>query len=357
VTRDVRQVADALLYEGYLLYPYRPTALKNRHRYPFGTLYPEPFCRAQQAGDAFSAEIQCLVLGPPEAQLSVELRFLHPEGREAVVREARLPQRPLAELAATPARSRFDFPPLAGELFAEVSPAGAARWKIHVQVRNQTLMPEAESCTRDDALCRSLASAHLVLASAGGEFVSLIDPPDDLRELAGSCRQVGLWPVLAGQPPGRDLLLAAPIILYDYPELAPESPGDFFDGTEIDELLTLRVLTLTDDEKREMSDADARARDLLARTESSGLAKLAQLHGRLRSEPAIRKGASVRLRPRGRGDIFDLALAGQIATVESVERDLEGQIHVAVTVDADPGKDLGAYGHRFFFRPEEMELL
>jgi len=61
-------------------------------------------------------------------------------------------------------------------------------------------------------------------------------------------------------------MLASPIILYDYPQIAPESPGDLFDGTEIDEILALRIMTMTDDEKREMRNTDVRARRILERT-------------------------------------------------------------------------------------------
>jgi hypothetical protein len=71
----------------------------------------------------------------------------------------------------------------------------------------------------------------------------------------------------------------------------------------------------------------------------------------------LRPGASVRLVPRGRADIFDVALAGRRATIESLEQDLEGRLYVVVTVDDDPGRDLGAFAHRFFFSPEEVELL
>jgi hypothetical protein len=72
----------------------------------------------------------------------------------------------------------------------------------------------------------------------------------------------------------------------------------------------------------------------------------------------IQPGDRVRLRPRGRADILDLALAGKIATVEAIEQDYDGRAYLAVTVDGDPGKDLGALrqpGHRFFFSPEEVE--
>jgi hypothetical protein len=74
----------------------------------------------------------------------------------------------------------------------------------------------------------------------------------------------------------------------------------------------------------------------------------------------IRAGDRVRLRPRGRADIMDMALDGRAATVDSIEQDFEGRVYLAVTVDDDPGRDLGALrqpGHRFFFRPDEVEPL
>ena len=180
-------------------------------------------------------------------------------------------------------------------------------------------------------------------------------------------------------------MLASPIILYDYPQVAPESPGDFFDGTEIDEMLTLRILTLTDDEKRAMAAVDERARALLERTESLAREQMLRLHGTIRTpeeearmdswDPEadrrrlecvhvgpceIRQGDRVRLRPRGRADILDLALAGKTAIVEAIEQDYDGRVYLAVLVDDDPGKDLGALrqpGHRFFFQPEEVEAI
>src|SRR5262249_1662766 len=81
----------------------------------------------------------------------------------------------------------------------------------------------------------------------------------------------------------RDCLLSAPIILYDYPQVAPESAGDFYDGTEIDELLTLRVLTMTDQEKQEMRRVDERARQILERTEALPPELLMRLHGATRN--------------------------------------------------------------------------
>jgi hydrogenase maturation protease len=159
-------------------------------------------------------------------------------------------------------------------------------------------------------------------------------------------------------------MLSSPIILYDYPAIAEQSPGDLFDSTEIDEILSLRILTLTDEEKRQMREAHPRARALLERTEALTPEQLMALHGTLRALSGggvdLLPGGRVRLRPRPGGDVFDLLLAGKTATIGSIEQDYEGRVFLSLTVDDDPGQDLGAQGkpgHRFFFRPEEVEPL
>jgi hydrogenase maturation protease len=140
---------------------------------------------------------------------------------------------------------------------------------------------------------RSFASTHAVLGIREGEFVSLTDPPPVWRAAADACRNVGGWPVLVGDNGAKDTVLFSPIILGDYPQIAPESPGDFFDGTEIDEMLTLRILTLTDDEKRAMAAVDSRTRDLLARTEAQARESLLSLHGTVRGwQPAADRGTN-----------------------------------------------------------------
>jgi hypothetical protein len=122
-----------------------------------------------------------------------------------------------------------------------------------------------------------------LLGAHGGEFISLLDPPAAYRAAAEECRNSRLWPVLVGGEEEKDLMLASPIILYDYPQIAPESAGDLFDGTEIDEILTLRILTMTDEEKREMRETDERGRELLERSESLPPEHLMRMHGVLRS--------------------------------------------------------------------------
>jgi len=128
-----------------------------------------------------------------------------------------------------------------------------------------------------------MASTHTILSVRDGEFVSMIDPPAELSEIAVGCINTGTWPVLVGEEGARDCMLSSPIILYDYPQVAPESAGDLFDSTEIDEILTLRIMTLTDEEKRDMRQVDERARRILERTESLPPEHFMKMHGTVRS--------------------------------------------------------------------------
>ena len=229
---------------------------------------------------------------------------------------------------------------------------------------------------------RTFASTHVILSAQEGEFLSLLDPPPDYVEAAGSCQQIGIYPVLVGDEKRRerDTMLASPIILYDYPRVAPESPGDLFDGTEIDEILTLRVMAMTDAEKSEMRQVDDFARRILERTESLGPDHLMKMHGTLRDLRrldddfststrlesvsvqgfSVKPGDRVRIHPKSRADILDMALAGKAAVVETIEQDAEARVHLAVVLEDDPGMDLGLMrqpGHRFFYGTDEIEPL
>lgn len=301
----VEQIAKAVLYEGYMLYPYRPSSVKNRQRFNFGVLYPEAYCDAQEGSDACSMRTECLVRGNWDSAIEARVRFLHlqirgrrdsvlPEGwQEAAERDVCLPERSLGDLCERQVTHAFAFPSEkdAGHEFSRELVAGVVEvsalelgqdlFKISLQVRNSTPF-EGASADRDAALMHSLVSTHVVLGATGGEFVSLLEPPPGLEEVAASCQNVGAWPVLVGDPGEKDTLLASPIILYDYPQIAPESVGDLFDGTEIDEILSLRIMTLTEQEKQEMRQSDDRARQILERTESMPAEQFMKLHGVVR---------------------------------------------------------------------------
>ena len=345
----VEQVARSVMYEGYMLYPYTATAVKNQHRWNFGVLYPPAY-------DTALMQTDCLAEAGPAAVLTASVRFLQLEGEQAIERRIDVD----FPVGSGRALKEFAFSEVRGEIEMTAGLAAESLCRFRIQIRNRTPF---EGGTRDDALARSLISVHTILTIWGGEFVSLMDPPDPYREAARSCRNIGTWPVLAGVEGERDTMLSAPIILYDYPQIAPESRGDLFDGTEIDEILTLRILTLSDEEKAAIRTGDPRAREILERSEALSEAHLAKLHGALRGmrrTGEFQPGARVRLHPRRSADILDIALSGKHAIIESVEQDLEGQTHLAVVLEDDPGRDLGMMrqpGHRFFFGPEEVEPL
>ncbi len=430
----VEKIAAAVLYEGYVLYPYRHSSVKNQRRWTFGGVYPPAYAEASAGNDPHTMQTQVLVVGDERTELDVKVRFLHVVKREikkgdgdtfaavdelrvggqvyrpweeAAERSAELESVALGELLdggrsvalGVPGRTEEELLEASGEtvgslvrgwqsLRGRVEVGAEALegdlFKVTVRILNTTPW---EGGDREEVLKRAFVSTHAILRAEEGEFVSLLEPPAEYEAAAEACEYAGVWPVLVGEEGERSSMLASPIILYDYPQIAPESPGDLFDGTEIDEILTLRIMTLTDDEKREMREADPRAREILDRTESLTPDDFMKMHGAIRElrvlggddpfaaweqetgiKPQsvtvdgvdIRKGSRVLLRPRPGGDVMDLALAGKVAIVEAVEQDYENRVHLAVTIEDDPGRDLGDEcqpGHRFFFAAEEVEPL
>jgi len=291
----VEQIANSVLYEGYLLYPYRHSAVKNQQRFNFGVLYPREYCELQSGSDAWEMRTECLVEGSGSTTVEIKIRFLQMEQtrgdlQEGLERDVPVSATTLDSIADQPLRRAFEFEAtkkLEGEL--ELSAAGLRRClhKVSLSVRNiaqldRANLEDASEANRDRMLLRSLISVHSILQVTGGEFISLLDPPDQFKAAAATCRNTGAWPVLAGEEGQRNLMLASPIILYDYPRIAPESPGDLFDGTEIDEILALRILTMTDAEKLEVRNGDDRARRILERTEMLPPEHFQKLHGALR---------------------------------------------------------------------------
>jgi hypothetical protein len=342
----VRRIADAVLYEGYVLWPYRRSALKNQRRWTFGGVYPEAHsARRGGVDDPSTMRTQCLLEGGADATVDVRVRFLHVVERqvladvsgglepvdelevggarhlswdEAVEREAgagplrvgalsRRPRRVEIRVAAGNAREElFDRDVGAGEPRGAGRRAGAIerRWRAlegAVDFAAEELEPGLHRLTvriantspwrgedRGDALRQTFCSTHTVLRAQGGAFVSLTDPPAGRSAAAQACENEGTWPVLVGEDGERGTLLSSPIILPDHPEVAPESPGELFDGGEIDQLLILNILSLTDEEKREMRETDPRTREILDRTEALSEEELMRLHGAIREFGMVR---------------------------------------------------------------------
>ncbi|HSS49083.1 MAG TPA: hypothetical protein VLX28_09055 [Thermoanaerobaculia bacterium] len=447
-----QKVADAVLYEGYVLYPYRASSSKNKVRFQWGVVAP---CDYSQAGGSEPWEMQteCLVEpGDPGRPPRIDFKVRCLQLQERLVEEATGPEtfRPvellhvgdellvawdegieqeleigginLRDLAqeGTERRIAFDLPggSEAEELLSPEPPNAVCgrlvrrRWAIsavlrlsaekadeylRLRVRIENRTPVAEGMEREEALRRSLVSAHTLLAVRDGRFVSLLDPPPAAAQAVAGCVNLHTWPVLAGPEGSGDVVLSSPIILYDHPAIAPESPDDLCDATEIDEILTLRIMTLTDEEKREARGTDPRARRIVDRADAIPDEILERLHGAVRSlrtvEPGpptvapeipgweeflnppgetppeeasltiadvlVGKGTRVRLRPSRRADSMDFFLAGRDARVTGIYRDVEDACYVAVTLqDDDPTGDLHeATGRFFYFYPDEIEPL
>ncbi|WP_243761128.1 hypothetical protein [Streptomyces sp. YIM 98790] len=460
----LRPLADAVLYEGYLLYPYRRSSPKNRMRWQFGVLAPRAWAERggpvapSVAGSAESwfQQTECLLqAGGDDPVVRVRVRYLQlqhksverrtDDGRyepvasleaggtvhlafdEAVEREteAAIPLAALCDgtgrtvpVGAPGGEETEPLPGGAGRLVrrrgpveaattltAEVLDAGHGRYRLRVRTENTADRPDAGAgAPRERALRHALIACHTFLGGEGLSFCSLTDPPPWAAGPARECRNLHTFPVLAGGADGSGLMLSSPILLPDHPRIAPESPGDLYDASEIDEILSLRTMLLTDEEKREARATDPRAARILDRVEGMPPEAFARLHGTIRSrrplpappaEPAgpaagtprrarqpwwqdgdgqgggpaadrvpvggtaVARGSRVRLCPSGRGaDAHDMFLAGRTARVAAVFRDVDGGTHLAVTLDDDPAAELHTwYGRFYYFRPDEIEPL
>jgi len=423
-------VANAVLYEGYLLYPYTASTTKNRLRWQFGVVVPPSFADETETA---VAQAELLLECGDDCEVDVRLRFLQVEERrvEAVAADRFVARESLvvdgvthltfaeAIERAVDARLR---PSATGELVVPVSidaasteeplrdsqgvvrgrmvrkhralrgsmsiacasvPGAPALTKLRIRITNQSDVPRAAS--RDAMLGDALVSAHVMLRATNGRFLSVVDPPDEAAAATAALVQARLWPVLVGEPAGDDqhaaLVFASAVILYDFPIVSAQTNADAFDATEIDELLSLSVLSLSDAEREEARATDPRTRAIVDRAEGLDAQEIARLHlGSLhRTAPTnipdpfaaidvpgldcvyvggtkITKGSIVRLRPKRRADVWDTFLAGKLATVTAVHQDLEDRFYVAVTVNDDPATEMHEwYGRAFFFDPDEVE--
>lgn len=443
-----RKVADAVLYEGYLLYPYRASSTKNQVRWQFGVLTPQAWSDAG-SGEPWTNQTECIVEPGIRAVVHVRARFLQVRAKiieqaldgsnglfeevpsldvdgdtlltwdEAEEREIDVAIS-LSSLLGSEQLVPFDLAgsrnaepvyfasnqlagqsirqlwPLSGQLRLSAErlegPYGVVR--LRVRLENITEWDDPGG-TRDEAIRRSFVAAHVLLYLEDGQFISLLDHPEWARHAVSTCENLHTYPVLAGDDGQRNLILSSPLILYDYPTIAPESQGDLFDATEIDEILMLRTMTLTDDEKREARATDARAASIVDRADAMPPELMERLHGAIRylrsvsgeSAPEVEsppwwdpgadasvspdtdsvqvdgvnvlRGSVVRLNPGvRRADAQDMFLVGRIASVEAVLTDIEDKRYLAVTLLDDPGADLQqAHGRFLYFSPEEVEPL
>ena len=426
-------MADAVLYEGYILYPYRASSQKNQSRWQFGVVMAPGYAAAEESETSVT-RAECVLEHTGQPSVTVLLRFLQVQRRtaggetwdEAVEREVEVTA-DAAALSGAGVVHEFTVEggedhedgvvrrrkPLAGAITVRAAevPGPWRAVRLHVLVENRTGLDDTPR-SRDAALPTALVAAHTILTVTGGDFISMTDPPEWAAPAVAECRNEGGWPVLADPDGGRKVVLSSPIILYDHPELAAESPGELYDGTEIDEILTLRTLALSDAEKAEARATDPRAAALLDRVESMDPQTMAQLHGTFRSlrpmaeRPAagqpdplapweastvdagpvsvpdtpwwdpeadasvspgtdtvtiggreVSRGSRVVLRPGARrADAQDMFLAGRLAEVQAVLHDVDDTPYLAVSLAGQPDEDIRiAHGRFLYFMPDEVE--
>jgi hypothetical protein len=380
VTEALEQLVDSLLWEGYALYPYTPTATKNATPTPFGIVYP-PVYAAALASTYDHLELRCVLEAPPDAVLGAEVRFLAPGGQRhtAVERRLELTGAMVGALSHVPARKPVSVScggegaPLSVEMTLETRELGERESEVILRVANGTLV--SSGLDRAGALGRSLLSTHPIVRVQGGRFLSPLERP---------CHSVNTFPVLAS--PADDVVLGAAIVLPDHPEIAPESHGGLFDSTEIEEALLLHVQVLSDAERAEIDQQDPAVREMIARAAAATPEQIVALHGRVTvrdphtteppSEPpglvdprageeaaevdgvTFRRGCAVVIRPRPDADLHARMLDGRRATIERIFTDYDGRTHLGVTIDDDPGQELmRETGRYLFFFAEEVEVM
>ncbi|HEY2203711.1 MAG TPA: hypothetical protein VGH99_04430 [Pseudonocardia sp.] len=472
VMDQAASVADAVLFEGYLLYPYRASAQKNQLRWQFGVLTPRDW--AERHRETWYAHTECLLEPGDRTVVRVRPRFLRlrrrrvqraepgggftdvdrltVDGQLYLSWDEGVPEQADAVLGLDELLAgEIDVPvtmdgetthePLTAADGTVVGRVVRQSWPVHalvtasaerldgpygvvrlaLRVTNTGLTgpaddPADRAAERDVALRTSLIGAHTVLALSDGEFLSATDPPEWARPATELCACEHTWPVLCGPVAHPRVVLSSPIILADFPEIAPESPNDLFDGTENDEILTLRTLVLTEEEKREARATDPRAAALMDAVEGMPPEIFERLHGVIRSmsgpgmgaapggvpdppngalptldevptysdetggkpwwDPGqdasvdpetdsvpigghpVARGSLVVLRPSGRADAQDLFLIGREARVEAVLHDVDGDVHLAVSLLDDPAAEFqAAHGRYRYFRPDEVEVV
>ncbi len=485
-----RKVADAVLYEGYVLFPYRAGTMKNQIRWQFGVVVPKAYTEFDPS-ERSAMRTECLIDIGKDTAVDLKLRFLRVQDRtveqavdggwvevegleyddrivstwqEAVEEEHDLTlslddliengrdvplefeatevNEPLVSAGGVVVgrfvRRTWQISAVA-RLTAERLTGPISLAKITVLIENVTGWGSDGATTRDDLVRRSLAAVHTLMEVRGGSFISLADPPEFARPAVADCHNEGTWPVLIGDEDKSNVILSSPITLSDFPEVAPESDGDFYDATEVDEMLHLFVNSLSDEEKREARGTDPRAAAIMDRVDALPPEMMEKLHGAIRSlrpiplhgedkgatsrmsavpvpvpdgmgemapfspfegesDPwqtfstyadgrtqnlsigldaetdgkykpfedttvvngvEVGKGTKVRLQPSGGSDAQDMFLIGLTATVEGVFNDIDGDIHLAVSIDDDPATTElpDWYGRYRYFRLNEVEVL
>jgi hypothetical protein len=316
----LENLTQTLLYEGYALYPYYRSAIKNQKPVPFGVIFPSDYNNYHEHSHS-NMQSQCIISGGDDLTVNIHVRFLHlrktelfqadnkgdtyvpvvsleiggntyQAGWQTIERKISTEDIPVSELISNCKIIPVEFDNMnEGEIILNEEKEVAAKriinvseikgsikmeadavkempgsFRITVTVTNTTPVENAESVSRDEVFLQSFLSTHIILQTRQGEFISHQDPPEEWKHAIASCNNINTWPMLIDK--NNSTLLSSPIILYDYPEINPQSSGDLFDSTEIEEALLLHVNLLSDEEKKRIGSNDEKLQAMLNKVNS-----------------------------------------------------------------------------------------
>ncbi|MEO7294341.1 MAG: hypothetical protein ABIW34_14630 [Ginsengibacter sp.] len=318
----LEELTRTLLYEGYSLFPYHRSAIKNQKPVPFGVIYPKDYNTYNQHSHA-AMQSECIVTGGDDLSINIIVRFLHliktevlkqnnekenevddvVAGWQTIEREINSGNLLITELI----KNRKEFPirfdkmnedryvyddsdnvkakrinsasEIKGNVIIEASTVENMKntFRIRVNITNTSSIVNADVIARDEALCQSFLSTHIILKSANGEFISGQNPAENFKQAIAQCKNTGTWPILVDE--SNTTMLCSPIILYDHPQINPQSKGDLFDSTEIEEALMLHFAVMSDDEKNRIADSDEKLKAMLNKVGMVTPEEMIGLHG------------------------------------------------------------------------------
>lgn len=319
----LEKLTKTLLYEGYSLFPYYRSSIKNQKPIPFGVIFPKDY-HAFHEFSFSEIQSQTVLISSNELTVNIGIRFLHlrktelfqkvndagdnhdfvptgsfdvngktyQAGWQTIERKINTGQLPIADLLKESKTIPIEFDNMnEGEIIfneekeivarqttsvcaikgnikikAEKINDKANAFRLTVTVINLTPVRNAPAISRDDVFMESFLSTHIILQTENGIFISHQDTGDEWKDAIGACANVNTWPILIDK--GNTTLLSSPIILYDYPEINSKSSGILFDSTEIEEALLLHVNLLSDEDKKRIGSNDEKLQAMLNRVNS-----------------------------------------------------------------------------------------
>ncbi|MEP6513945.1 MAG: hypothetical protein ABJA79_08750 [Parafilimonas sp.] len=334
----LENLTRTLLYEGYALYPYHRSAVKNQKPIPFGVVFPRDY-NAHNEHARSNMQTQCIIDGSDDSLININVRFLHlkkiellehiaPEenagndfipvfnltvkdksyqaGWQTIERKITAGDLQIAQLIRHKEVISIGFDKMfeRKNIYADSDTIAAKQinnvseikgtviiaaalvenmqnvFRITVNISNTTPVADAEVVTRDEVLSQSFLSTHIVLQTRNAAFISHQSPGEKWEAAIAGCENINTWPILIDE--NDTTLLSSPIILYDHPQINPQSSGDLFDSTEIEEALLLHVNLLSDEEKKRIAQSDEKLQAMLSKVSQVTLEELINFHSGLK---------------------------------------------------------------------------